>query len=68
MALKYVNQLTGIRQHVKNYRPQLLVLSGDPFTRPFLTQLAATITNEVSACFFADIRQEFPQLRTDAVF
>lgn len=49
-ALAYRKALTGIQElvhvqdHVKNYRPQLLVLSGSPATRPALIDFAHLIS------------------------
>jgi solute carrier family 12 sodium/potassium/chloride transporter 2 len=32
-ALQYVSRLERTDEHVKNYRPQILVLSGNPASR-----------------------------------
>jgi len=47
-ALKHTLKLTSVDEHVKNFRPQLLVLSGPPNHRPALIQLASQITKNVS--------------------
>lgn len=43
-ALKSTLELNRVQEHVKNYRPQLLVLSGLPSTRPPLIDFAHLIT------------------------
>ena len=35
-ALKSVQSLTKIEDHVKNYRPKLIIFCGDPSHRPSL--------------------------------
>ncbi|CAG0914745.1 unnamed protein product [Notodromas monacha] len=47
-ALKAVHELDQLQEHVKNYRPQLLVLSGLPSTRPPLIDFANMITKHMS--------------------
>ncbi|VDO96014.1 unnamed protein product [Heligmosomoides polygyrus] len=47
-ALNGVMKLTKDEPHVKNYRPQILVLSGAPHERPHLIQLAHSITRGTS--------------------
>jgi solute carrier family 12 sodium/potassium/chloride transporter 2 len=43
-ALTSVHKLFNVDEHVKNYRPQILVLSGKPQDRPPLVDLANLIT------------------------
>ncbi|OWA51104.1 Solute carrier family 12 member 2 [Hypsibius exemplaris] len=43
-ALKDALQLLKIQDHVKNYRPQILVLTGLPCVRPALVYMAGSIT------------------------
>ena len=38
-ALKYTVRLAGVDDHVKNFRPQILCLSGPPDARPELVSL-----------------------------
>ena len=38
-ALKYTIRLAGVDDHVKNFRPQILCLSGPPDARPELVSL-----------------------------
>ena len=47
-ALKSVQSLTKIEDHVKNYRPKLIVLSGDPSHRPSLVDFGYLLTKEIS--------------------
>ena len=46
-AITILLELTNAREHVKHWRPQLLVLSGPPHTRPALVDLAGGFTKEV---------------------
>ncbi|XP_069488724.1 solute carrier family 12 member 3-like [Ambystoma mexicanum] len=48
MALTYSVNLTGVEDHVKNFRPQCLVLTGPPNFRPALVDFVGTITKNVS--------------------
>uniref|UniRef100_A0A1B6I7U9 SLC12A transporter C-terminal domain-containing protein n=2 Tax=Homalodisca liturata TaxID=320908 RepID=A0A1B6I7U9_9HEMI len=47
-ALASVHQLSRVEDHVKNYRPQILVFSGLPSTRPPLIDFAQLITKNTS--------------------
>lgn len=47
-ALISVQQLNNVEEHVKNYRPQILVLSGLPNTRPVLVDFAYMLTKNLS--------------------
>ncbi|XP_059613591.1 bumetanide-sensitive sodium-(potassium)-chloride cotransporter isoform X2 [Phlebotomus argentipes] len=47
-ALMSVQQLNNVEEHVKNYRPQILVLSGLPSIRSILVDFAYLITKNVS--------------------
>ncbi|EFA05305.2 bumetanide-sensitive sodium-(potassium)-chloride cotransporter [Tribolium castaneum] len=47
-ALQAVQQLNAVEEHVKNYRPQILVLSGMPSARPALVDFAYLITKNQS--------------------
>lgn len=47
-ALQAVQQLNTVEEHVKNYRPQILVLSGMPSARPALVDFAHLITKNQS--------------------
>jgi len=47
-ALKSVQDLNRVEEHVKNYRPQILVLSGMPSARPPLIDFANLIVKDLS--------------------
>lgn len=47
-ALNSVQHLNNVDEHVKNYRPQILVLSGMPCYRPSLVDFAYLITKQLS--------------------
>ncbi|KAL1420936.1 hypothetical protein MTO96_004304 [Rhipicephalus appendiculatus] len=47
-ALNSVYRLQTVQEHVKNYRPQILVLTGDPSHRPPLVDFAYSITKKLS--------------------
>lgn len=47
-ALLAVQQLNNVDEHVKNYRPQILVLSGSANSRPILIDLANLLTKNLS--------------------
>ncbi|XP_014667356.1 PREDICTED: solute carrier family 12 member 2-like [Priapulus caudatus] len=47
-ALIALLKLNNVEDHVKNYRPQCLVLSGDPRSRPALVDLVSSFTKKVS--------------------
>jgi solute carrier family 12 sodium/potassium/chloride transporter 2 len=47
-ALKSVQDLNHVEEHVKNYRPQLLVLSGMPGSRPPLIDFANLLVKNLS--------------------
>ncbi|OQR67869.1 solute carrier family 12 member 2-like, partial [Tropilaelaps mercedesae] len=47
-ALNAVYKLQQVEDHVKNYRPQILVLSGEPNHRPPLIDFAYSITKKLS--------------------
>lgn len=46
-ALQAVQQLNAVEEHVKNYRPQILVLSGMPSARPALVDFAYLVTKNL---------------------
>ena len=47
-ALLSIQQLNNVEDHVKNYRPQILVLSGMPNFRPPLIHFAYLLTKNLS--------------------
>uniref|UniRef100_A0A803TY68 Solute carrier family 12 member 3 n=1 Tax=Anolis carolinensis TaxID=28377 RepID=A0A803TY68_ANOCA len=48
MALSHAMSLSDVEDHVKNFRPQCLVLSGPPNFRPALVDFVAAFTKTVS--------------------
>lgn len=62
-ALRFTRRLDGIDDHVKNFRPHCLVLTGPPQDRPNLTHLASQITKNVSLMVYGNvIKKEFGAL------
>ena len=47
-ALKAAQTLTKVDDHVKNYRPKIIVLTGEPESRPCLIDFANLITKKIS--------------------
>ncbi|KAK7068981.1 hypothetical protein SK128_015899 [Halocaridina rubra] len=58
IALKAVFSLSSVEEHIKNYRPQILVLSGDPSSRPPLIHFANAITKNQSLLVVAHCTSE----------
>lgn len=58
MALSYSVSLAGVEDHVKNYRPQCLVLTGPPTLRPALVDFVGSFTKNVSLMICGDIIME----------
>jgi solute carrier family 12 sodium/potassium/chloride transporter 2 len=56
-ALKSMQELIFVEEHVKNYRPQLLVLTGMPGSRPPLVDFANLITKKVSLLICGHVLQ-----------
>ena len=54
-AVKSVHQVTETPDHVKNYRPKILCLTGNPAHRPALVDFANLITKKVSLLICADV-------------
>nr|XP_033779076.1 LOW QUALITY PROTEIN: solute carrier family 12 member 3-like [Geotrypetes seraphini] len=48
LALAYSVNLTGVEDHVKNFRPQCMVLTGAPNFRPALVDFFGTVTKNIS--------------------
>ena len=63
--MKYSLKLASLDEHVKNYRPQILCLSGKPHMRPALVTLASQMTRNVSMCLFGDIHSKRDTILTD---
>ena len=47
-AIKAAHKVTETQDHVKNYRPKILVMSGNPGHRPALVDFANLITKKTS--------------------
>ncbi|EDW68151.1 bumetanide-sensitive sodium-(potassium)-chloride cotransporter [Drosophila virilis] len=54
-ALMAVHRLQNVSDHVKNYHPQVLVLAGDPKTRPPLVDFGYLLTKNNSLMFVGNI-------------
>uniref|UniRef100_A0A7N8YBA1 Solute carrier family 12 member 10, tandem duplicate 1 n=1 Tax=Mastacembelus armatus TaxID=205130 RepID=A0A7N8YBA1_9TELE len=70
MALSSSVSLSGVEDHIKNFRPQCLVLTGPPNQRPALVDFVASFTKHISLMICGDIimeeeRQTRPQDATD---
>merc|ERR1719153_1094762 len=57
-ALNATQALTDTPDHVKTYRPKLLVLTGNPAHRPSLVDFANVITKKISLLVCGQILQE----------
>ncbi|XP_056598953.1 solute carrier family 12 member 3-like [Triplophysa dalaica] len=55
MALSYSLSLIRVEDHVKNYRPQCMVLTGPPTTRPALVDFVGSFTKNVSLMICGNI-------------
>ncbi|XP_078527523.1 solute carrier family 12 member 3 isoform X1 [Lissotriton helveticus] len=55
MALNYSVGLNEVDEHIKNYRPQCLVLTGPPNFRPALVDFVGTFTKKLSLMICANI-------------
>ncbi|KAM5192419.1 solute carrier family 12 member 3-like [Mantella aurantiaca] len=58
MALTYSVSLTGVQDHVKNFRPQCLVLTGPPNIRPALVDFISSVTKNTSLMICGNIATE----------
>lgn len=67
MAMKYTLKLASLDEHVKNYRPQILCLSGKPHMRPALVTMASQMTRNMSMCLFGDIQSKRNTMHDDRV-
>ncbi|XP_070619408.1 solute carrier family 12 member 1 isoform X2 [Erythrolamprus reginae] len=60
-ALYYINavesalELTTVDDHVKNFRPQCIVLTGAPMTRPALLDIAHSFTKNNGLCLCCEV-------------
>uniref|UniRef100_A0A8C1VPU1 Solute carrier family 12 member 10, tandem duplicate 3 n=1 Tax=Cyprinus carpio TaxID=7962 RepID=A0A8C1VPU1_CYPCA len=58
MALSFSMSLTSVEDHVKNFRPQCLVLTGPPNIRPALVDFVGTFTKNISLMICGNIIME----------
>ncbi|CAK1541996.1 unnamed protein product [Leptosia nina] len=63
-ALSGVHQLNRVTEHVKNYRPQILVLSGFPAERALLTDFSYLLTKGLSLMLCGQVVQSQVNYRT----
>ncbi|XP_062997421.1 solute carrier family 12 member 3 isoform X1 [Elgaria multicarinata webbii] len=68
MALNYSVGLNEVDDHIKNYRPQCLVLTGPPNFRPALVDFVGTFTKNLSLMICGNVlvgpcKQVRPELR-----
>ncbi|XP_029310758.1 solute carrier family 12 member 3-like isoform X2 [Cottoperca gobio] len=66
MALSYSFSLSGVDDHVKNFRPQCLVLTGPPNQRPALVDFVGSFTKHISLMICGDIITERQTRAQDA--
>jgi solute carrier family 12 sodium/potassium/chloride transporter 2 len=59
-ALKNVQALNDVADHVKNYRPKILVLSGNPSHRQPLVDFANLVTKKLSLLICAHVEKVRP--------
>ncbi|XP_049459948.1 solute carrier family 12 member 2 [Epinephelus fuscoguttatus] len=69
-ALTHTLHLSGVEDHIKNFRPQCLVMTGYPNSRPALLDLVHTFTKNVGLMICGHIRTgyrrpNFKDLATD---
>ncbi|XP_015676880.1 solute carrier family 12 member 2 [Protobothrops mucrosquamatus] len=69
-ALQHAVRLTGVEDHVKNFRPQCLVMSGAPSSRPALLHLVHAFTKNVGLMICGHVhmgprRQAMKELSAD---
>ncbi|CDQ88810.1 unnamed protein product [Oncorhynchus mykiss] len=54
-AVNNALSLTGVEDHVKNFRPQCMVLTGAPKNRPALLDLAHCFTKNYGLCLTCEV-------------
>lgn len=67
-ALASAQKLNNVGEHVKNYKPQVLVLAGLPRHRPSLLDFAHLITKNHSLLIVGDIIEVQPNLHFKTLF
>ncbi|KAM4767235.1 solute carrier family 12 member 3 isoform 2-T2 [Cyanocitta cristata] len=63
MALNYSVGLSEVDEHIKNYRPQCLVLTGPPNFRPALVDFVGTFTKNLSLMLCGNVLIKMPESR-----
>ncbi|POI29154.1 hypothetical protein CIB84_007096 [Bambusicola thoracicus] len=68
LALSYSVGLSEVDEHIKNYRPQCLVLTGPPNFRPALVDFVGTFTKNLSLMICGNVligprKQKVPEAR-----
>ncbi|XP_032775548.1 solute carrier family 12 member 3 isoform X2 [Strigops habroptila] len=63
MALNYSVGLSEVDEHIKNYRPQCLVLTGPPSFRPALVDFVGTFTKNLSLMLCGNVLIKMPESR-----
>ena len=58
VTLKNVTDLNDVPEHVKNYRPKILVFSGNPAYRQPLVDFANLLTKKLSLLMCADVMND----------
>uniref|UniRef100_A0A671TWU5 Solute carrier family 12 member 3 n=1 Tax=Sparus aurata TaxID=8175 RepID=A0A671TWU5_SPAAU len=61
IALNQCVSLNHVEEHVKNYRPQCLVLTGPPSSRPALVDLVSCFTKSLSLMMCANVTHTSPK-------
>ncbi|EDO49361.1 predicted protein [Nematostella vectensis] len=65
-ALRFTTLLDTHEEHVKNFRPQCLVLSGRPAERPDLMYIASQLTKNSGLMMYGNVcRQKFDKISDD---
>ncbi|CAD5228295.1 unnamed protein product [Bursaphelenchus xylophilus] len=54
-ALTGLTKLESMEEHVKNYRPQIMVMTGNPMERTFLVDFVGSITRDKSLMLCANV-------------
>ncbi|KAG7482759.1 solute carrier family 12 member 1 [Solea senegalensis] len=54
-AVSNALSLSGVEDHVKNFRPQILAMMGSPKTRPALLDLAHSLSKDYGLCLSCEV-------------
>lgn len=61
-AMHHVQKLASVEDHIKNYRPQILCLSGEPRQRPHLVNLCTQMTRGTGLCLLGHVCEKRQQV------